>query len=206
MYIPKDNLYNDQANIRAFVAQNSFGILISVVDGKPWGTHIPLELYTRLDGTEVLEGHIARANPQWKDLPDGTEVMVIFNGPHSYISSSWYDHENVPTWNYVAVHVYGKYSQVEGDELVAALSRLTDKFEVNSEKPVSVKDFSEPFMKSHLRALVGFKIEITDIQAKQKLSQNRDDKNHAAIVEKLESSEDGQSKEIAQLMKDCRES
>ena len=204
MYIPKDNSYDDQKDIRAFMAQNSFGILVSNIDGKPWGTHIPLELYTRLDGTEVLEGHIARANPQWKDLPNNSEVMVIFSGPHAYISSSWYDHTNVPTWNYVAVHVYGKYRQVEGNELVAALSRLTDKFEANSEKPISVKDFSEPFMKSHLRALVGFEIEITDIQAKQKLSQNRGDKNHAAIVEKLELSENNQSKTIAQLMRNNR--
>ncbi len=204
MYISKDNTYDDPQEIRDFIAQNGFGILISTLNGKPWGTHIPLELFTKPDGTEVLEGHIAKANPQWRELPDGAEVLVIFNGPHSYISSSWYDHVNVPTWNYVAVHVYGKYKNVEGEALVAALSRLTDKYEAASEKPVKVADFSEEFMKSHLRALVGFEIEITEIQAKRKLSQNRDDKNYDAIVENLNKRGDCQSKEMATLMRNNR--
>ncbi len=204
MYIPKDNQNENQEEIRAFIEENGFGILVSIVEKKHWATHIPLKLFTRPDGVEVLEGHIAKANPQWQELIDGQEVLVIFNGPHAYISSSWYDHINVPTWNYLAVHAYGKYRKVEGDALIAALSRLTDKYEAASVKPVSVADYSSEFMKSHLRALVGFEIEITDIQAKYKLSQNRDDKNHSAIVEELEKRGDAQSAGVAEKMKNSR--
>src|ERR1700712_1365723 len=118
MYIPPLYKNNDEAAVRDFIDKNSFGILISQVNAKLWGTHIPLGLDKNDSGQDILTGHISKGNPQWKNFRDDSEVLAIFPGPHSYISSSWYDHENVPTWNYIAVHVYGKIKIIEGEKLV----------------------------------------------------------------------------------------
>src|SRR5690606_15265928 len=98
MYTPPHYQNNDIHEIKDFLAHNSFGILINIVDNKPWGTHIPMELETDGNGRDVLVGHIAKANPQWKSFDDASEVLCIFNGPHAYVSSSWYKEEEVPTW------------------------------------------------------------------------------------------------------------
>ena len=107
MYIP--NLYKNKnvEEINDFIQKNSSGILVNRVDGKPWATHIPLELDTNENGKQVLYGHISKENPQWQNFASDRPVLAIFSGPHSYISPSWYDHENVPTWNYTAEHIYG---------------------------------------------------------------------------------------------------
>src|SRR5690349_18720896 len=103
MYTPKIYQDNNPASIRKFIHENGFGILVSITGGQLWATHIPIMLSD--DGTKLI-GHVSRGNKQWKDF--GTqEVLTIFSGPHTYVSSSWYDHENVPTWNYLTVHVYG---------------------------------------------------------------------------------------------------
>ena len=108
MYIPQHYRNENLKEVREFIINNSFGILINQIDGKPWATHIPLELDKDSNGKDILYGHIAKANPQWKYFDDASEVLCIFNGPHSYVSSSWYKEEEVPTWNYIAVHIYGK--------------------------------------------------------------------------------------------------
>jgi len=126
-------------------------------------------------------------------------VLAIFSGPHSYISSSWYDHENVPTWNYIAVHVYGKISIIEGDEMLFALKKLVDKYEATSENPVKIENLSEETMKQ-TKGFVAFEIEITAIQAVNKLSQNRDDKNHAAIITELKKCPNQNAHDIADEM------
>ena len=114
MFIP--NIYKNEniEEVKKFLNENSFGILISQVDGKITGTHIPMELDKNEDGEDVLFGHIAKSNPQAKNLKNKEEILAIFNGPHSYISPSWYQKKNVPTWNYVAVHVYGKVKVIKG--------------------------------------------------------------------------------------------
>jgi transcriptional regulator len=200
MYINKYNRHKDSAEIEEFVQQNGFAILVSQVDGRPWATHIPLMLSHNADGQPILSGHVARANVQWKNM-EGQDVLAIFSGPHAYISSSWYDHENVPTWNYTAVHAYGRAKLVEGEELVQALSQLTNHYEQYSEKPVSVEGMSPGFFNSQVRGLIGFEIAVTEFQAVRKLSQNRDDANHARIVEQLEKRGDAQSVAIAEEMK-----
>lgn len=142
MYTPPHYSNNDIEEIKAFLKQNSFGILINIVDNKPWGTHIPLELETDGQGNDILVGHIAKANPQWKHFKDESEVLCIFNGPHAYVSSSWYKEEEVPTWNYIAVHVYGKLSILTEEETMAAMHRLVDKYEKDSKKP----DFTQKYV------------------------------------------------------------
>jgi transcriptional regulator len=127
--------------------------------------------------------------------------MIIFPGPHAYVSSSWYDHENVPTWNYIAVHVYGKIKIIEGEELHAALKQLVDKYEKGSEHPVSIEKMSPEYVRQSIRGLIGFEIDITSIEASYKLSQNRDKKNYMNIINELEKRGDHDSKSVAAEMK-----
>ena len=113
MYIPKYFEVSTIEEIWGFIQENSFGTIVTTVQGKPVATHLPLQVMKEGD-TYYITGHMAYANPQWKTFEDEHEnVLVIFQGPHAYISSSWYTHENVPTWNYQAVHLYGTANYYE---------------------------------------------------------------------------------------------
>jgi len=200
MYIPEYFKNENIEAVKAFIDENGFAILISQVDGKPWATHIPLILSKDPDGKDILIGHISKANNQWKNFEKNMEILAVFSGPHAYISSSWYDHENVPTWNYLAVHVYGKIRIVEGDTQKKYLSNLVNKYESDMPCPVSVDNMSKEFIENLMRGIVGFEIEIIDIQAAIKLSQNRDDKNYERIINGLKQQGDINSLEIARIM------
>jgi transcriptional regulator len=200
MHIP--NYYKNEniEEVKNFLIGNSFGILINQTNGKLTGTHIPMELDKDENGDDVLVGHISKANPQWKNFNKDEEVLAIFNGPHAYVSSSWYEKENVPTWNYIAVHVYGKIKIIEGDELLDSLKKLVDKYEANSENPVSVEKMSSKTLKQ-INGIIGFSIKINEIQAAYKLSQNRNESDYHNIVDKLENTGDAISNEVAKEMK-----
>ncbi|MFM8744850.1 MAG: FMN-binding negative transcriptional regulator [Cytophagales bacterium] len=198
MYVTKTNRNENTEELLEFIRQNGFGILVSQVEGKPWATHIPMHLSP--DGKK-LTSHIARGNPQWRSWNNTTEVLAIFQGPHAYVSSSWYDHENVPTWNYIAVHVYGTIRLIEGDELVQSLKHLVDKYEKASSHPVTVEGMSAKFLQNEIRAIVAFEITINRLEAAYKLSQNRDDKNYKEIVHQLEERGDADSVKVAEQMK-----
>lgn len=202
MYIPDIYKNENQESITAFLRENSFGILINQTNGKLWATHIPLELGINKEGKTILEGHISKENPQWKGFAENDQILAVFSGPHSYISPSWYDHENVPTWNYIAVHVYGKIKIIEGDAVIESLKKLVDKYEQNSQNPVRIEDLSEKTMMQS-RGIVAFEIEIEEIQAQQKMSQNRDDKNYQNIISELEKTNKNQSIAVANEMKKC---
>lgn len=197
MYTPPHYQNKDMAEIKDFLAHNSFGILINIVDNKPWGTHIPLELETDENGHDILVGHIAKANPQWKSFDEEAEVLCIFNGPHAYVSSSWYKEEEVPTWNYIAVHVYGKLKVLSEAETMQSMHRLVEKYERDSQNPISLKDMSPKTLRQ-VKGVVGFLIQITDIQATYKLSQTRIE-DHPKIISEL-GERDAGSKAIAQKM------
>lgn len=201
MFVPKVFQHANDSEVRDFIRENGFGLLVSQKDGRLHGTHIPMELSE--DGAQ-LSGHVSKANQQWKDFKDGDEVMAVFTGPHTYISSSWYDHENVPTWNYVAVHVYGKVHVIEGEALVRSLKDLVDKYEKSSVNPVRVESMTPEFFRDHINALVGFVINVTEVQAAYKLSQNRDRKNYTAIISELEKRGDHHSQQVADAMKKIR--
>jgi transcriptional regulator len=202
MYIPDLYKNENQEAITAFLKENSFGILINQTNGKLWATHIPLELSINSEGKTILEGHISKENPQWQGFAENDQILAVFSGPHSYISPSWYDHENVPTWNYIAVHVYGKIKIIEGDAVIESLKRLVDKYEQNSENPVRIEDLSEKTMMQS-RGIVAFEIEIEEIQAQRKMSQNRDAKNYQNIISELEKTNINQSIAVANEMKKC---
>ena len=200
MYIPKTYKNENLSEVKQFIESNSFGILVSHNDGKSIATHIPLELSKNKSGKDILQGHVAKANPHWHHFKNKTEVLAIFNGPHGYISSSWYDFEEVPTWNYIAVHVYGIIKIIEGEALYNTLKQLIDKYESTSKNPIKIEDLSKKTMRQ-IHGIVGFEIEITDIQAAYKLSQKRDDKNHQNIITELESSKNVSDNNIADAMK-----
>lgn len=198
MYTPGYYRKTDIAEIRDFIRHNGFGILISHGSGKLLATHIPMHLSE--DG-EKLSGHVSKANPQWKDFASSKEVLAVFNGPHAYISSSWYDHENVPTWNYIAAHVYGAINIIEGEALYNSLKKLVDKYEAHSEKPISMETMSQSYIEKSIHGVVGFEIAITSMEATYKLSQNRDRKNYEEVIHQLEKRGDSASLAIAEEMK-----
>lgn len=203
MYIPDIFINENQEEIKDFLQKNSFGILVNQTNGKLWATHIPLELDTNENGKQVLYGHISKENPQWESFANNNKVLAIFSGPHSYISSSWYDHESVPTWNYIAVHIYGTIKIIEGEAVIESLKKLVDKYEKNSKNPIRVEDLSKKTM-MQTRGIVAFEIEIDEIQAKHKLSQNRDEKNYDNIISELKKTENPQATAIANEMTKCR--
>lgn len=202
MFIPAIYKNENQEAINAFLKENSFGILINQTHGKLWATHIPLELDINKNGKQVLVGHLSKENPQWEGFTENDQVLAVFSGAHSYISPSWYDHENVPTWNYVAVHVYGKIKIIEGEAVLESLKKLVDKYEQNSKNPVRMEDLSKKTM-MQVHGIVAFEIEIEEIQAQNKLSQNRDDKNYQNIISELEKTENTHAIAVANEMKKC---
>jgi transcriptional regulator len=191
MYIPRRYEEKDLETVHAFIRENSFAILVSVLDGVPVATHIPLLLEKDGEGRDVLVGHIARGNGQKGSFAGGgvgeggAKVLAIFPGPHAYVSPRWYTQMNVPTWNYMAVHVYGTLTVIEGEELRAALSRLVGNYEQHLPKPVDMGEIGEERVSSEMRGIVGFRIVVEEIQAAYKLSQNRDEKSYQEVVRQL---------------------
>lgn len=200
MYIPRRYEEKDMATIHTFIKENSFAILISVKDGLPVGTHIPLQLEKNAAGVDVLMGHISRGNEQKHTLVDGAKVLAIFPGPHAYVSPRWYTAMKVPTWNYISVHVYGRVRIVEGEELRAALSRLMNSYEQHMPRPVTMEEIPEKELNDDLRGIVGFEISIDEVQAAYKLSQNRDPQSYHQVVEELDKG-DEVSRKVAEEMK-----
>lgn len=199
MYIPHHYKNENTEEVKEFLANNGFGILINQLNGRPWATHIPMELEADKNGKEVLVGHIAKANPQWRAFEDRNEVLCIFNGPHAYVSPSWYKEEEVPTWNYIAVHVYGKLKILSEKATMHSLHKLVEKHEIDSKNPISLHDMSPKTLRQ-VKGVVGFQVEITEIQAAYKLSQTRTE-DHSKIIDELRKREDAASGPIARAMK-----
>jgi transcriptional regulator len=201
MYVPRRYEEKDKEKIFAFIRENSFGILISVQDGLPVGTHIPLLPGKNAAGEDVLTGHISRGNEQKYSLTEGAKVLVIFAGPHAYVSPRWYTQMNVPTWDYISVHVYGEVRIMEGEALKAALSRLTDNYERAMPQPVKLEEIPEKTFQDDLRGIIGFEIRIDEIQAAYKLSQNRDAASYHNVIAHLDQGDES-SRMIASEMKE----
>jgi len=201
MYTAKSFRNDNSEDVKNFIHANGFGILTSQVENKPWATHIPMFLSE--DGS-TLTGHIARGNKHWKSFESNPDALAIFSGPHTYISSSWYDHENVPTWNYIAVHISGNLKIMEAEDLLESLKNLTDKYEKASACPVSVEKMTPDLLKRDIAGIVGFQLQIEKIESSYKLSQNRDDENHNRIIVELEKRGDKDALKIARAMKEFR--
>lgn len=201
MYAAKHFKNDNTEEIKEFIHQHGFGILVSQGNGKLIATHIPLEFSP--DKTK-LTGHVSRANPQWKNVHDNDEVLIIFSGPHAYVSSSWYAVQSVPTWNYIAAHVYGRIKIIEGEALYNSLVTMLNRYESTMNDPMTVEKLSPEYVKKSMQGITGFEIEITSIEASYKLSQNRDDQSHTNIIHELEKQTDDNAQRIAQAMKKNR--
>ena len=198
MYIPKAFKIEDEETIHQWIEKYSFATLISQHKGEPYATHIPLVL----NKTEnALYGHFARPNGQWKDI-GSQQVLAIFHGPHAYISSSWYETKDaVPTWNYVAVHVYGKMEIIEDSKVIAdTLNDLVLKYE-SPESLYNLSDVDPAYMEGLSKGIVAFKIHINKIEAKAKLSQNHSLERKELVIQQLENSTQQDQLEIAKLMR-----
>jgi transcriptional regulator len=199
VYIPEFNRQEDRSTILTFMRANPFAILITTADGVPFATHLPL-LIDETGDQIVVQGHMARANAHWKSMKDSEESLVIFHGPHAYISPSWYEsRESVPTWNYAAVHVYGEptlFSDEEG--LRATLHRMIDTFE--SSYMTQWSELSEQYQSRMMKHIVGFEIKARRLEAKFKLSQNRTKGEQARVIQCLNQSKDSNVSGVAELM------
>jgi transcriptional regulator len=193
MYIPKRFNEDDGETLSSFIDENAFGVLVTVNEGRPFASHIPF-IYER--EAKLLLGHVARANPQWQHFSNKADVMVIFQGPHAYVSPSWYVAPGVPTWNYTVAHVYGSAEAVDDQARVKILvERLTERYERNN-KPPWVPTYDQRL----LSAIVGIQINIKEIQAKFKLSQNRSTADKAAVISKLQATGSQNDAALATLM------
>ena len=199
MYVPTAFAETDRGKLHAFIESHSFGLLVSVRDGVPFATHLPLLLERDAGPHGCLVGHVARANPQWQGL-GGQQVLVVFSGPHAYVSPSWYEEGGtVPTWNYVAVHAYGTFHIIEErDGLLDILRRSVSTYESPRPKPWTF-DESAPHVETMLKAIVGFTIEIGRIEGKFKLGQNRPIEDRIGTIEQLERSSDPSARVLAAL-------
>lgn len=199
MYIPKYFKVSDFDEIAEFVRQNSFGTLVTTKKGKPIATHIPLQLIKQ-EEDYFITGHMAYGNPQWRTFETFEEVLVMFQGPHAYISSSWYEEENVPTWNYQAVHLYGTAQLLTEEELIQDLTSLMQKYESRRENPVLWDKLSPALLEKELKGIVGFKIPVREVQAAYKMSQNRNETDYKNIIQRLQQEEEPASKQLAGVM------
>lgn len=201
MYLPAHFTEKDGAKITAVMRANSFATLVTFDGAAPFASHVPLVLQPACGPRGSLIGHVARANPQWQHFSSGAEVLAIFQGPHAYISPSWYTTPNmVPTWNYVTVHVYGIPRIVENTAAFAEILRLTiDEYESGRPTPWR-EELPADHKAAMMKAIVGFEIEITRIEAKFKLSQNRKPEDIAGAVAALSQSENQTERELAMLM------
>jgi transcriptional regulator len=200
MYLPKIYQETDPDVIDDFIRRNEFGILVSTDADAPVATHLPLELAVDPDGERRLLGHMARANPQWRTFSAERPVLVIFAGPHTYISPRWYGHVNVPTWNYLTVHVYGRPHLIDDPiELRALLTRLVDRHEAEP-GTYRLDALPEDFVRKQMQAVAGFAIAIERIEAKSKLSQNRERADFENVITELGRRPDADSHAVAAEM------
>ncbi len=199
MYLPKHFAIEDDRQAFDFIEQNNFGILVTDIDHNMNANHIPFFL-DREHGQ--LFGHFAKSNNQWRELENNKQVLVIFPGPHAYISPSWYVSENlVPTWNFAAVHIYGEAELLQSkDETYDVVKNLTQKHEAGFDQPWTPDKVKPDVLESMLKAIVGFKINIKTIQTKAKLSQNRSGKDQTGAIEGLRKSGSEQEFTIAKMM------
>ena len=199
MYIPKAFREDDLNTLHKFMREYSFATLITQHEGVPFATHLPFILDAQQGPNGILLAHMARANPPWHDLVSEQEVLVIFQGPHAYVSPSWYEVElSVPTWNYAVVHAYGIPRLLEdNEELYKLLKILIETHEAQFESPWPFQ-LTDDYLQKMMRGIVGFEIEITRLEGKFKLSQNRTEAERENVIAALQVSADTLA--VAELM------
>lgn len=198
MYIPKHFEQNDKAKTLAFMQAFNFAVLVSVKDNISIATHLPFVIEER-ENNIVLVSHMSKANEQWKTF-NGKDVLVIFSEPHAYISPTLYEkQQNVPTWNYIAVHAYGKLNILESDEQkLEILYKQMQSYEASYQE--QFKTLDQKYIDGLLKGIVAFEITVSNLQSKAKLSQNKSDKERKTIKQHLQESDDSIKNQIGKMM------
>jgi transcriptional regulator len=205
MYIPAHFEAADVAWCHALIRREPFALLIGADHaGAPFATHLPMLLDESPAPRGTLLGHVARPNPQWQLFAPNRPVLVVFPGPHAYVSPSWYGtHPSVPTWNYVAVHAYGVPRMIEDAGRVRALlDRLVHTFEDGRPAPWRMDSLPDSYVEGMMRGIVAFEIPIDRLEGKAKLSQNRPAADQARVRAALGAESDPLAKAVATLMAD----
>lgn len=198
-YVPGHFRIEDRAMLEAFVARHGFATLVSTGGGGLWASHVPLLLEGDGQGGSRLVGHMARANGHWRELEAAAGVLAIFEGPHAYVSPTWYVHQpSVPTWNYAVVHARGKARLLPPADLPAVLDRLSRTYEDGRPSPWRMQDLPRDYTGKLLEAIVGFEIAVESLEGKFKLSQNRRPEDIEGVASALEQ---GGEKALADLMR-----
>ena len=203
MYLPEHFAERRPEELQRIIRSYSLGTLVTHTDRGLDANHIPFELDVARGAFGTLQGHVARANPLWTEVPDGAEVLVVFRGSDAYISPSWYPskhetHRHVPTWNYEVVHAHGRLRITDDERFVAGVvARLTQKHEATEPKPWRMRDAAPDYLAQMLKVIVGIEVEVTRLEGKRKLGQNRELRDVEGAVGALK--ERGHA-EIAEMM------
>ncbi|MEE9325737.1 MAG: FMN-binding negative transcriptional regulator [Cocleimonas sp.] len=201
MHIPSSFKEDNPTKLLEIMQENAFATIITTdPDGLPVATSLPFLIKQKNDQF-TLQAHFAKANPQWEHLEKNKQVLVTFNGPHCYISPTWYRAQGVPTWNYVAVHAYGSATLFDNKRTAALIETLSDKYEATMETPwkaqsAGVKNYAENL----LDHIIGFEITVHKLQGKVKISQNKTIDDLKSVVKALQQSSSEQEQKIAQLI------
>jgi transcriptional regulator len=206
MYTPKAFEVTDLPLLHAAMKQSELATLVTITTNGLVATHLPLLLDETRGEYGTLTGHVSRANVQWRETDANAEALIIFLGLDSYVSPNWYPAKQetgrvVPTWNYAAIHAYGRITFIEDPEwLRAMVSDLTKKHEASFPAPWQVTDAPAVYIDSQLKAIVGFEFQIVRLEGKQKFNQNRSVEDRLGVIEGLRELEDGRKTQVAELM------
>jgi transcriptional regulator len=200
MYVPQAFAETDTETLYSFIEHYSFGLLVTNLNEVPFATHLPFLLEREPARPGTLIGHMARGNPQWAAAA-GQMALAVFSGPHAYISPSWYDSpEVVPTWNYVAVHAYGRLELVEDpDSLEKIVAAMVVQYEQFLPRPWSLGERTT-YLERMLAQIVGFRLTIERLEGKWKLNQNHPRPRREKVIQALREQGGENSEEIARLM------
>ncbi|MDQ3799152.1 MAG: FMN-binding negative transcriptional regulator [Acidobacteriota bacterium] len=204
MYIPSFFAETDEEKLLAFMREFNFATLVTAEDDFPAASHLPFIIEKRGEKI-ILSAHVARANSQWRQF-ENKEALVIFHEPHAYISPLLYgEKNNVPTWNYVAVHAYGKIETFKtAEENLAFLAKMVEAFDPDYFR-TDWQEISDDYKIKLAGGVVAFEIEVTDLQGKKKLNQNKPGKSAENVIEAFEKSDRKNEKLIARYMKEVHQ-
>ena len=202
MYPPSHFTESRPEILLPVMRENSFATVVTATGGVPFVSHVPVLIDAGGDAGGIkIRGHVSRANPHGQQLEGSEQVLAIFHGPHGYVSPAWYEGpRNVPTWNYVTVHAYGRARLLDPSELDAQLSDLVELHERTAATPWRVESLPEGYAEKLMRAIVGFEIAVERLEGTLKLSQNRSSEDQRRVRDQMSSSVDPTTREVARWM------
>jgi transcriptional regulator len=189
MYVPRHFASGERAELHALMREFGFAVIVTGDGGRPYASHLPFALEVGADGRETLYGHVARANPHWRAFDGAREALVVFQGAHAYVSPSWYETRlSVPTWNYEAVHAYGRPLAFDGEEpTLAVLKRLVALYESEATGPWRMESLPDDYLRTQLKGIVAFEMPVERLEGKLKMSQNKSAADRAGVIRGLKS-------------------